>query len=120
MACIFISFIDSVLNAGLDLIFLGILHFGIVCSAVMTVLAEVVSALLAAGYLRKKLPELFPGRYAANGGGQHILRIPLLPAELQRREPCFLPESSGEISGILITGLNGDLSNGFIRIQEQP
>lgn len=53
---------SSVLNAVLDLIFLGILHFGIVCSAVTTVVAEAISALLAVGYLCQKLPELFPAR----------------------------------------------------------
>lgn len=57
----FLAF-SSALNAGLDLIFLGVLHFGIVCSAVTTVVAEVISALLAIGYLHRKFPELFPGR----------------------------------------------------------
>ncbi|MDE7252574.1 MAG: MATE family efflux transporter [Acetatifactor sp.] len=57
----FLAF-SSVLNAGLDLLFLGVLHFGIVCSAVTTVVAEAISALLAIGYLVKKFPELFPRR----------------------------------------------------------
>lgn len=57
----FLAF-SSVLNAGLDLLFLGVLHFGIVCSAVTTVVAEAISALLAIGYLFRKFPELFPRR----------------------------------------------------------
>lgn len=55
----FLAF-SSTLNAGLDLIFLGVLHFGIVCSAVTTVVAEIVSVLLAAFYMLRKFPELFP------------------------------------------------------------
>lgn len=50
----------SCLNGVLDLIFIGGLRFGIVCSAVTTVLAEAVSALLAAVYLIRHVPELCP------------------------------------------------------------
>ena len=53
---------SSILNAGLDLIFLGIFHFGIVCSALTTTIAEVVSAFLVMYYTHKKFPELFPGK----------------------------------------------------------
>ena len=42
---------SALLNAGLDLVFLGLLGFGIVCSAVTTVIAEAVSAGLAAYYM---------------------------------------------------------------------
>lgn len=55
----FLAF-SSVLNAALDMVFLGVLHFGIVCSAVTTVVAEAVSALLAGAYMVKKVPELTP------------------------------------------------------------
>ena len=51
---------SALLNAGLDLFFLGVLHFGIVCSALTTVFAELVSAALALQYTRHKVPELFP------------------------------------------------------------
>lgn len=57
----FLAF-SSVLNAGLDLVFLGVLHFGIVCSAVTTVAAEAVSALMVTVYLRRRFPALFPGK----------------------------------------------------------
>lgn len=50
----------SVLNGILDVFFIGILGFGIVCSATTTVIAEAVSALLCAGYLIKNMPELCP------------------------------------------------------------
>ena len=53
---------SAVLNAALDAFFLGVLHFGIVCSALTTVAAECLSAALAYGYLRKRVPELCPGR----------------------------------------------------------
>lgn len=51
---------SSVLNGILDLIFIGALGFGIVCSGITTVIAEGVSAILAGGYLLKKIPELCP------------------------------------------------------------
>ena len=57
----FLAF-SAILNAVLDLIFLGLLGFGIVCSAVTTVIAEALSALLAAGYLIRRFPELCPRR----------------------------------------------------------
>ena len=57
----FLAF-SAILNAGLDLVFLGILKFGIVCSAVTTVFAEAASAALALGYMLRFVPELYPRR----------------------------------------------------------
>ncbi len=48
----------SVLNGGLDVIFIGFLHFGITCSAVTTVAAEALSALLCILYVYRKIPLL--------------------------------------------------------------
>ena len=58
----------SILNGILDIIFIGFLGFGIVCSATTTVIAEAVSALLAALYLFKNIPELCPekGEWSIN------------------------------------------------------
>lgn len=56
----FLAF-SAVLNAVLDLILIGGLGFGIVCSAVTTVVAEAASALLAAVYMARRVPELCPG-----------------------------------------------------------
>lgn len=50
----------SVLNGVLDVIFIGGLGFGIICSATTTVIAEAVSALLAAAYMIKNIPDLCP------------------------------------------------------------
>ncbi len=52
--------IASVLNAALDVVFIGMLGFGIVCSAVTTVIAQAVSALMAAWYVARKVPVLQP------------------------------------------------------------
>lgn len=52
----------SILNGVLDVIFIGFLGFGIVCSAITTVVAEAVSAFLCAGYLIRNIPELCPGK----------------------------------------------------------
>ena len=57
----FLAF-SAVLNAALDLVFIGALGFGIVCSAVTTVVAEAASALLAAVYLARRAPGLCPAR----------------------------------------------------------
>lgn len=55
----FLAF-SSILNAVLDLFFLGVLHFGIVCSAVTTVVAEAASAAMALLYMRRKTREILP------------------------------------------------------------
>lgn len=57
----FLAF-SSILNAVLDLIFLGIFGFGIVCSAVTTVIAEAVSAILACRYMLTGEKELWPSK----------------------------------------------------------
>lgn len=67
----FLAF-SAVLNAVLDLILIGGLGFGIVCSAVTTVVAEAASALLAAVYMARRVPELCPGQ------GQWRIRRDLL------------------------------------------
>ncbi len=54
---IFLAF-SSILNALLDLIFLGIFRFGIICSALTTVIAEAFSCILAFIYIYKKEDEL--------------------------------------------------------------
>ena len=51
---------SSVLNAVLDIIFIGLLRFGIICSATTTVIAEAVSAILVICYLIRNIPELCP------------------------------------------------------------
>lgn len=58
----FLAF-SSILNAVLDLIFLGLLGFGILCSAATTVFAEAVSAGLALWYMGKHTPELIPRKH---------------------------------------------------------
>lgn len=55
----FLAF-SAILNAVLDLIFLGMLGFGILCSAVTTVFAEALSAALALRYMLRAAPQLFP------------------------------------------------------------
>ncbi len=57
----FLAF-SAILNAVLDLVFLGIFRFGILCSAITTVLAEACCAALSLMYMLKKVPELTPKR----------------------------------------------------------
>ena len=51
---------SAILNAGLDLVFLGLLGFGIACSAATTVFAEAVSAGLALWYLARHNAAILP------------------------------------------------------------
>lgn len=55
----FLAF-SAALNGLLDLVFLGLLGFGVACSAATTVFAEAVSALLSGAYFLRKTPELWP------------------------------------------------------------
>ena len=55
----FLAF-SAILNAVLDLVFLGLLGYGIACSAATTVFAEAVSAGLAVWYMLKKETALVP------------------------------------------------------------
>ena len=57
----FLAF-SAIVNALLDLWFLGVLGYGIVCSAATTVFAEGLCAALAVGYLLRRVPELCPGK----------------------------------------------------------
>lgn len=50
--------ISALLNGILDLVFIGVLGFGIVCSAVTTVIAEAVSAMLSIWYIYRHVPLL--------------------------------------------------------------
>ena len=49
---------SSLLNIVLDLLFIGLLGYGITCSAVTTVAAQILSALLCAQYIYRKIPLL--------------------------------------------------------------
>ncbi len=49
---------SSVLNCVLDLVLIGLLGFGIICSAVTTIVAQAVSALLCFVYIEKRIPLL--------------------------------------------------------------
>lgn len=55
----FLAF-SAVLNAVLDIVLIGGLGFGIVCSAVTTVVAEAASAIMAAWYMTRHVPQLCP------------------------------------------------------------
>ena len=50
--------VASVLNAGLDIILIGVFRFGIICSAMTTVAAQAVSAVLCIWYVYKRIPLL--------------------------------------------------------------
>lgn len=93
----FLAF-SSVLNAVLDLIFLGIFRFGIVCSATTTVVAEAVSAALACGYMLIKVKELWPQK------GQWRIDRQMLSQILNYGGPTAFQQAVQPIGKVLIQG----------------
>ena len=93
----FLAF-SAILNAVLDLFFLGVLHFGIVCSAVTTVVAEAASAFLAVFYMVRKTRDILPGR-------EDVRRdLPLLRRILSYGGPTALQQMLQPIGKVLIQG----------------
>lgn len=93
----FLAF-SAILNAVLDLIFLGILHFGILCSALTTVFAEAVCAGLALRHLVRRAPELCPKR------AHWRLDAPLLRQILHYGGPTALQQAIQPVCKVLIQG----------------
>lgn len=93
----FLAF-SAILNAVLDLIFIGGLGFGIVCSAVTTVVAEALSAVLCIGYVYRKVPMLKLRR------GEFTMDRELLRKTLQYGSITALQQSCQPIGKLLIQG----------------
>lgn len=93
----FLAF-SSVLNAVLDLVFLGIFRFGITCSAVTTVVAEAVSAALSLLHMMRKEKLLSPGRDNLRFNGR-ILKEILLYAG-----PTAVQQAIQPVGKVLIQG----------------
>lgn len=89
---------SSVLNGVLDLVFIGGLGFGIVCSATTTVIAEAVSALLSIAYVYRKIPLLQLGR------GEFKMDRQLLKSTLRFGSVTALQQSCQPIGKLLIQG----------------
>ncbi len=97
----FLAF-SAILNAGLDLVFLGIFRFGILCSAATTVFAEAVCAALALWYMLRKVPELVP-----QGGGWRF-ESGLIKQLLRYGGPTALQQAIQPVCKVLIQGqVNG-------------
>lgn len=88
----------SVLNGLLDIIFIGGFRFGIVCSAVTTVIAEAVSAALCIGYVYRKIPLL---RLAPS---EFRIDRELLKRTLQYGGVTALQQSCQPVGKLLIQG----------------
>ncbi len=93
----FLAF-SSILNALLDLIFLGVFRMGILCSAATTVFAEAVSAVLAMGYLVRSAPMLVPAK------GQWTWERTILKKILLYGGPTALQQAVQPIGKVLIQG----------------
>ena len=93
----FLAF-SSILNAVLDLIFIGGLGFGIVCSAVTTVVSEAASAVLCIIYVYRKIPMLQLRR------GEFTMDRQLLRQTLRYGSITALQQSCQPIGKLLIQG----------------
>ncbi len=90
--------LSAILNAVLDLIFLGVFRFGILCSAATTVFAEGVCALLACLYMVRRVPELAPDKAAWK------LELPILRQILRYGGPTALQQAIQPVCKVLIQG----------------
>lgn len=90
--------ISAVLNGVLDLIFIGGLGFGIVCSATTTVIAEAVSAGLSILYVYRRIPLLQLEREEFRMDGQ------MLRSTLRYGSVTALQQSCQPVGKLLIQG----------------
>ncbi len=93
----FLAF-SAILNAVLDLIFLGLLGFGILCSAATTVFAEAVCAAMALGYMVGKVPALCPKKGHLKFDGAMLRQI------LHYGGPTALQQAIQPVCKVLIQG----------------
>ena len=93
----FLAF-SAVLNAVLDIVLIGGLGFGIVCSAVTTVVAEAASAIIAAWYMMRHVPQLCPAH------SQWRIRPALLGRILQYGAVTALQQAVQPVCKVLIQG----------------
>ena len=93
----FLAF-SAVLNAVLDIVLIGGLGFGIVCSAVTTVVAEAASAIMAAWYMMRHVPQLCPAH------SQWRIRPVLLGRILQYGAVTALQQAVQPVCKVLIQG----------------
>ncbi|WP_310605267.1 MATE family efflux transporter [Anaerosporobacter sp.] len=89
---------SAILNGVLDVIFIGFLGFGIVCSATTTVIAEAVSAILSIWYVYKNIPMLQIKR------GEFVIDSQLLKRTLQYGSVTALQQSCQPLGKLLIQG----------------
>lgn len=89
---------SSVLNVVLDLVLIGALGLGIACSAATTVFAQGISALLAAVYLVRRLPDLCPSR------GEWQIDRALLGRTMRYGSVTALQQACQPIGKVLIQG----------------
>lgn len=103
----FLAF-SSILNAVLDLIFLGLLGFGILCSAATTVFAEAVSAGLAIWYMGKRTPDLIPRKHQWRFDGAITKKLLLYggPTALQQAiQPVCKVLIQGQVNALGVTAI---------------
>lgn len=103
----FVAF-SSILNGVLDMIFIGGLGFGIVCSATTTVIAEAVSAVLCIVYVYRKIPMLQLRK------DEFRIDRALLKKTLQYGSVTALQQSCQPIGKLLIQGSVNSLGTNVI------
>lgn len=103
----FLAF-SALLNAGLDLVLIGGLGFGILCSALTTVAAEAASAALAGWYLVRRMPALCPApgqwRIDAKRLGR-VLRYGSVTALQQAVQPIGKVLIQGQVNALGVAAI---------------
>ncbi len=93
----FLAF-SAILNAVLDLVFLGVFRFGIVCSAMTTVFAEGCCAFLSLQYMLRKAPQLVPAAGSWKPEPQMLCQL------LRYGGPTALQQAIQPVCKVLIQG----------------
>ena len=93
----FLAF-SAILNAVLDFVFLGLLGFGILCSALTTVFAEAVCAALSLRYMLRHVPQLCPKKEHWNPDRMLLKQI------IHYGGPTALQQAIQPICKVLIQG----------------
>ena len=105
--CMFLAF-ATVLNIGLDLFFIVVLHLGVAGAAAATVMAQALSGILCFIYMRKKMPVLHLGREDCRWSGDTVKLM------LSMGLPMGLQYSITAIGSMVMQSANNGLGSVYV------
>ncbi len=110
MPLLFLLF-SSLLNVGLDLLFMGPFAMGVRGAAIATIVSQAVSAALSGAYILKNYPELRFSREDHSSGRKHA------PGMLWAGISMALMSAIYNIGGVILQGSINALGNAYIAAQ---